>query len=77
MRFFTFKFLLTLYVLVSTDKQYDLSNNNWKKERVVVLQKILSQWGESCDGCIEKSEFVKKIEELKPKYFKEEKKEEL
>lgn len=27
---------------------------------------------EVCKGCTEKSEFIKKIEELKPKYVKEE-----
>ncbi|VDK56071.1 unnamed protein product [Cylicostephanus goldi] len=40
--------------------------------RVKELKNILSEWGEACKGCTEKSEFVKKIEELKPKYVREE-----
>ncbi|KAK6061664.1 hypothetical protein COOONC_00671 [Cooperia oncophora] len=32
----------------------------------------LADSGTVCKGCTEKSEYVKKIEELKPKYVKEE-----
>jgi hypothetical protein len=32
------------------------------------LKKILSDWDENCDGCLEKPDFIKRIEELKPKY---------
>ena len=36
------------------------------------LKKILSDWDEGCDGCLEKGDFIKRIEELKPKYMREE-----
>lgn len=39
-----------------------------KKLKVRDLKKILNDWDESCDGCIEKTDFIKRIEELKPKY---------
>ena len=42
-----------------------------KKLRVRDLKKILNDWDEVCDGCIEKSEFITRIEELKPKYVRE------
>lgn len=45
-----------------------------KKMRVGELKKILSNWGEdnACKGCAEKSDFVKKVRELLPKYDPEE-----
>lgn len=43
-----------------------------KKLKVRDLKKILEDWGEVCKGCTEKTEFVAKIEELKPKFVKEE-----
>jgi hypothetical protein len=44
------------------------------KMKVGELKKILSNWGEdmACKGCAEKSEFVKKVRELLPKYEPEE-----
>jgi hypothetical protein len=36
------------------------------------LKKILNEWDERCENCIEKAEFIAKIEELKPKYVREE-----
>lgn len=36
------------------------------------LKKILDNWGEVCDGCLEKTDFIKRIEELKPTHVKEE-----
>ncbi|RCN29230.1 hypothetical protein ANCCAN_25011 [Ancylostoma caninum] len=54
------------------DKPLDWKNIDLKKMRVKELKNILNEWGEVCKGCTEKSEFVKKIEELKPKYVKEE-----
>jgi hypothetical protein len=49
-----------------------LKSVDLKKLRVRDLKKVLSDWDEVCDGCIEKAEFIKRIEELKPKYIKEE-----
>lgn len=56
----TFSFLL--------DKQVDLSSVDLKKLKVKDLKKILEEWGESCKGCVEKSDFIRKINELMPKY---------
>ncbi|EDW83752.1 uncharacterized protein Dwil_GK13778 [Drosophila willistoni] len=50
------------------EKQIDLNNVDLKKLKVRDLKKILNDWDESCDGCLEKSDFIKRIEELKPKY---------
>ncbi|XP_053577080.1 mesencephalic astrocyte-derived neurotrophic factor [Bombina bombina] len=50
------------------DKQIDLSTVELKKLRVKELKKILDDWGETCKGCAEKSDFIRKINELMPKY---------
>lgn len=50
------------------DKQIDLNTVDLKKLKVRDLRKILNDWEESCEGCIEKTDFIKRIEELKPKY---------
>jgi len=54
------------------DKTIDLRTVDLKKLKVRDLKKILSDWDEVCDGCIEKSDYIKRIEALKPKYLKEE-----
>uniref|UniRef100_A0A0K0EDU1 Mesencephalic astrocyte-derived neurotrophic factor homolog n=1 Tax=Strongyloides stercoralis TaxID=6248 RepID=A0A0K0EDU1_STRER len=54
------------------DKPIDWANIKLNKLKVRELKNILEKWGEQCKGCTEKSEFVKKIEELKPKYVKAE-----
>lgn len=51
------------------EKQIDLNNVDLKKLKVRDLKKILNDWDELCDGCIEKTDFIKRIEELKPKYM--------
>ncbi|XP_040564774.1 mesencephalic astrocyte-derived neurotrophic factor homolog [Lepeophtheirus salmonis] len=53
------------------DKQIDLKNVNLKKLKVRDLKKILNDWDEICDGCLEKADFIKRIEELKPKHMRE------
>ncbi|XP_061400332.1 mesencephalic astrocyte-derived neurotrophic factor homolog [Musca vetustissima] len=50
------------------EKQIDLNAVDLKKLKVRDLKKILNDWDETCDGCIEKTDFIKRIEELKPKY---------
>ncbi len=50
------------------DKHVDLSSVDLKKLKVRDLKKILEEWGESCKGCAEKSDFIRKINELMPKY---------
>ncbi|CAG9831668.1 unnamed protein product [Diabrotica balteata] len=50
------------------DVEIDLKTVDLKKLKVRDLKKILNDWGEDCEGCIEKSEYLKRIEELKPKH---------
>ncbi|XP_068109093.1 mesencephalic astrocyte-derived neurotrophic factor [Hyperolius riggenbachi] len=50
------------------DKQIDLSTVDLKKLRVKELKKILDDWAETCKGCAEKSDYIRKINELMPKY---------
>merc|ERR1719444_736237 len=54
------------------EKQIDFKSVNLKKLKVKDLKKILNDWDEICDGCLEKSDFIKRIEELKPKHIREE-----
>jgi hypothetical protein len=53
---------------LSYEKLIDISTIDLKKLRVKNLKTILNQWDESCDGCLEKSDFIRRIEELKPKH---------
>ena len=55
-----------------TEKQIDLKSVDLKKLKVRDLKKILNDWDEGCDGCLEKGDFIKRIEELKPKHIREE-----
>jgi hypothetical protein len=54
------------------EKQIDFSTVDLKKLKVKDLKKILNGWDENCDGCLEKADFIKKIEELKPKHVRQE-----
>ncbi|XP_070559141.1 mesencephalic astrocyte-derived neurotrophic factor homolog [Ptychodera flava] len=54
------------------EKQIDLNTVDLKKLRVKELKKILNDWDETCRGCAEKSDFVRRIEELKPKHMRTE-----
>uniref|UniRef100_A0A1I8PTP7 Mesencephalic astrocyte-derived neurotrophic factor homolog n=1 Tax=Stomoxys calcitrans TaxID=35570 RepID=A0A1I8PTP7_STOCA len=54
------------------EKQIDLNAVDLKKLKVRDLKKILNDWDESCEGCLEKTDFIKRIEELKPKYVRSE-----
>ena len=46
----------------------DLKTIKLEKQRVKTLRKILNdQFGDSCKGCVEKADFVKRIRELAPK----------
>ncbi|XP_057660903.1 mesencephalic astrocyte-derived neurotrophic factor homolog [Diorhabda carinulata] len=51
------------------DVEIDLKNVDLKKLKVRDLKKILNDWGENCEGCIEKSEYLSRIEELKPRHI--------
>lgn len=54
------------------DKSIDWKTVDLSKLRVKELKKILGEWGEECRGCTEKSEYVKLIQELKPKFVRDE-----
>lgn len=54
------------------DKQIDLNTVDLKKLKVRDLKKILNDWDETCDGCIEKTDFINRIEQLKPQYTRNE-----
>eukprot|EP00462_Mataza_sp_D1_P004083 CAMPEP_0175107578 /NCGR_PEP_ID=MMETSP0086_2-20121207/12012_1 /TAXON_ID=136419 /ORGANISM="Unknown Unknown, Strain D1" /LENGTH=128 /DNA_ID=CAMNT_0016384399 /DNA_START=161 /DNA_END=547 /DNA_ORIENTATION=- len=57
------------------EKEIDVNTIDLKKARVKELRNILSAWGETCKGCTAKSDFIRRIEELKPKYANKGKKE--
>ena len=59
-------------VLFTLDKTIDIKSVDLKKLKVRDLKKILNEWDESCDGCLEKADFIKRIEQLKPKYVRNE-----
>jgi len=50
-------------------KELDWANINLRKMRVKELKKILGNWGEGCSGCLEKSDYINKIEEVKNKHI--------
>ena len=52
------------------DKQIDVNAVDLKSLKVKDLKKILNDWGEDTKGYTEKSEFIQRIEELKPKFAK-------
>lgn len=54
------------------EKKIDFKTVDLKKLKVKDLKNILNSWDETCEGCIEKTDFISRIEELKPKYVKEE-----
>jgi len=54
------------------DKEINWAEVNLKKLKVRDLKKILSDWDEICDGCLEKTDFIKRIEELKPSHVRTE-----
>ena len=58
-------------IFFSPEKQIDLNSVDLKKLKVRDLKKILNDWEEGCDGCLEKSDFIKRIEQLKPKHLRE------
>ncbi|CAI8052516.1 Cyclin-dependent kinase 20 [Geodia barretti] len=50
----------------ASNKHIDLNSVDLKTLKVKDLKKILNQWGEDCRGCAEKSDFVNRINDLKP-----------
>ena len=70
MKFTIIKLIIPFSFLFS-EKQIDLASVDLKKLKVRDLKKILNDWDEGCDGCLEKSDFIKRIEQLKPKHLRE------
>ena len=54
------------------ERTIDLATVEPKKLRVKDLKKILSDHDEKCENCIEKAEFVAKVEELQARMVKSE-----
>ncbi|XP_038121034.1 mesencephalic astrocyte-derived neurotrophic factor homolog [Culex quinquefasciatus] len=52
------------------DKQIDVNTVELKNLKVKDLKKILSEWDEYCEGCLEKSDYIKRIEDLKHKHVR-------
>jgi len=53
------------------EKTFDYSKVDFKKLKVHELKQILSDWGEQCRGCSEKSDYIRLVEELLPKHAPE------
>ncbi|XP_039285969.1 mesencephalic astrocyte-derived neurotrophic factor homolog [Nilaparvata lugens] len=54
------------------DKQIDFKTVDLKKLKVRDLKKILNDWEEDCEGCLEKTDYIRRITELMPKYVRDE-----
>jgi hypothetical protein len=50
------------------EKSINLKTVDLKKLEVWDLKKIISDWEEDCEDCMEKRDFMNWIEKLKPKY---------
>ena len=57
-----------IYCDMISEQKIDVRNVDLKKMRVKQLRKILQSWDEECTGCIEKTDFIHRIEELKDKH---------
>jgi len=60
-----------MFNVFNSEKSIDVKTVDLKKLKVRDLKKILSDWDETCEDCIEKGDFIKRIEVLKPKYVRE------
>ncbi len=50
------------------EKDIEVNTMDFKKARVKDLKLVLQQWGEKCNGCSSKQDYINRIEELKPKH---------
>jgi hypothetical protein len=51
--------------LLPAEKEVD-----WEKVpkmKIKDLKRILANWGEECSGCVEKGDYVKRVQEVKAK----------
>ena len=51
-------------------KPIDWATIDLNKMRVKELKQILDKWNEKCEGCTDKSDYVRMIQQLKNKYVK-------
>lgn len=49
-------------------KEIDWDTVDLNKMRVKELKQILDKWGEKCEGCTDKSDYVRTINSLRPKH---------
>ncbi|XP_030386311.1 mesencephalic astrocyte-derived neurotrophic factor homolog [Scaptodrosophila lebanonensis] len=54
------------------EKQLDLKNVDLQKLKIKDLKQILYNWEDRCHGCLEKTDFIRRIEELIPSIAHEE-----
>lgn len=55
----------------SGSSNMNINNIDWdnlQKLRIKQLKQILDNWNEVCSGCVEKSEFIARIQQLRGKY---------
>lgn len=71
-RIFSVNIHTLAFLFLYLEKTIDLKTVDLKKLKVRELKKILADWDERCDGCLEKTDFIKRIEELKPLHSREE-----
>ena len=50
------------------DAPIDIDSLDLTKMKVKELKKILNQWDETCHGCVEKSDFITHIRQVKHKH---------
>lgn len=55
-------------LLSPPDAPIDIDSLDLDKMKVKELKKILYQWDETCHGCVEKSDFIAHIREVKHKH---------
>lgn len=59
-------------MLSIAEKTIDLKTVDVKKLKIRDLRKILSDFEDPCDGCVEKSEFIRKVEAIRDLQMKTE-----
>lgn len=52
------------------EAEIDYSTLDYDKMRVRELKNIIAKWGEECKNCVEKSDYLRLIKEVLPKYVK-------
>ncbi len=62
-------FYVYLLSNLHTEQEIDFKNVDLKKMRVKQLKKILNGWGENCRGCVEKTDYIIKIESVMSRHI--------